>query len=361
MVKRIMVTAVQFSPIQSTLRLGLVGLMAAGLAACGGGSRGPTTGPTTTPGGPITAQVPEKAVYKVGAPYQINGVTYYPSEDFNYDESGVASWYGPGFHAKLTANGEDYDQNEMTAAHRTLPMPSFVRVTNLDNGRTVVLRINDRGPYARGRIIDISRRGAQLLGFDQAGTARVRVQVLTEESRQIADALRSQGRTASDAASKGSGTLIARVTPPPTDPKANAAPRSSVAVERLDAPSGVKTSPIPGGSPPPGTGQAPITGTQPVIAPPPDPTGPGATTTPKRTQLFVQVAALSSESGARVLSERLNGYGFGKVVVQPIVAASGQRLQRVRIGPLASVDDGDRTLDDVINRGGYPDARLVVE
>ncbi len=361
MVERIMMTDANFSPLRLALRLGILGLAAAGLVACGGGSRSPATGATQpAPGGDITAQVPQKAVYKVGAPYQINGVTYYPSEDFTYDESGVASWYGPGFHAKLTANGEDYDQNDMTAAHRTLPMPSFVRVTNLDNGRTVVLRINDRGPYARGRIIDISRRGAQLLGFDQAGTARVRVQVLTQESRQMADALRSQGRVASDAASKGSGTVIARVAPPPTDPKATAAPRSTVAVERLEAPSGVKSNSVPGGSagiPP--AGSAPVTGTQQVIAQPPDPTGIGPTTTPKRTQLFIQVAALSSEEGARVLSQRLNGYG--RVVIQPITAANGQRLQRVRIGPLASVDDGDRTLDDVINRGGYPDARLVVE
>ncbi|MFY8105740.1 MAG: septal ring lytic transglycosylase RlpA family protein [Elstera sp.] len=360
MAKRIMMTDAPFSPLRLALRLGIIGLTAAGLAACGGGARGPATGATPpASGGDITAQVPQKAVYKVGAPYQINGVTYYPAEDFNYDESGIASWYGPGFHAKLTANGEDYDQNEMTAAHRTLPMPSFVRVTNLDNGRTVVLRINDRGPYARGRIIDISRRGAQLLGFDQAGTARVRVQVLSQESRQMADALRSQGRVASDPASKGSGTLIARVPPPPTDPKANAAPRSTVAVERLEAPSGVKSNGSSGAPTIPPAGPAPVTGTQQVIAAPPDPTGLGPTTTPKRTQLFIQVAALSSEAGARVLSDRLTSYG--RVVIQPITAANGQRLQRVRIGPLASVDEGDRTLDDVINRGGYPDARLVVE
>ncbi|MBI3516648.1 MAG: septal ring lytic transglycosylase RlpA family protein, partial [Proteobacteria bacterium] len=117
-----------------------------------------------------------RGVYKVGNPYDINGVTYYPAEDWNYDETGIASWYGPGFHEKYTANGEVYDQNDLTAAHKTLPMPSFVRVTNLDNGRAIVLRVNDRGPYARGRIIDVSRRGAQLLGFDTVGTAKVRVQ-----------------------------------------------------------------------------------------------------------------------------------------------------------------------------------------
>ncbi|NBP73545.1 MAG: septal ring lytic transglycosylase RlpA family protein, partial [Alphaproteobacteria bacterium] len=110
--------------------------------------------------------------YKVGSPYQINGAWYYPAEDFEYSETGIASWYGPNFHGKKTANGEDYNQNDLTAAHRTLPMPSAVRVTNLENGRSLVLRINDRGPFARGRIIDVSRRGAQLLGFEKNGVAK---------------------------------------------------------------------------------------------------------------------------------------------------------------------------------------------
>src|SRR5579862_614679 len=87
-----------------------------------------------------------KGIYKVGDPYQIKGVWYYPSEDFNYDETGIASWYGPDFHGKYTANGEVYDMTDVTAAHRTLPMPSVVRVTNLENGRSLILRINDRGP-----------------------------------------------------------------------------------------------------------------------------------------------------------------------------------------------------------------------
>ncbi|MBO6783539.1 MAG: septal ring lytic transglycosylase RlpA family protein, partial [Alphaproteobacteria bacterium] len=103
--------------------------------------------------------------YKIGDPYQIKGVWYYPAEDYQYSETGIASWYGPNFHGKKTANGETYNQNDLTAAHRTLPMPSAVRVTNLENGRSLVVRINDRGPFARGRIIDMSRRGAQLLGF----------------------------------------------------------------------------------------------------------------------------------------------------------------------------------------------------
>jgi rare lipoprotein A len=112
---------------------------------------------------------------KIGKPYQVAGITYYPADEREYREEGVASWYGPGFHAGSTANGERYDQDDLTAAHRTLPMPSWVEVENLDNGRKLTVRINDRGPFARGRIIDLSRKAAQLLGVDRAGTARVRL------------------------------------------------------------------------------------------------------------------------------------------------------------------------------------------
>lgn len=112
---------------------------------------------------------------KIGKPYQVLGAWYYPSDDRSYDQRGIASWYGPGFHALNTANGERYDQDDVTAAHKTLPMPSYVEVENLDNGRKLTVRVNDRGPFVAGRIIDLSRRSAQLLGVDKAGTARVRV------------------------------------------------------------------------------------------------------------------------------------------------------------------------------------------
>lgn len=112
---------------------------------------------------------------KIGKAYQVAGVWYTPSDDRSYDQRGIASWYGPGFHALATANGERYDQDDVTAAHKTLPMPSWVEVENLDNGRKLVVRINDRGPFVQGRIIDLSRRSAQLLGVDKAGLAHVRV------------------------------------------------------------------------------------------------------------------------------------------------------------------------------------------
>ena len=125
----------------------------------------------------ITPEQPT-GTYKVGNPYQVNGVWYYPAEDPYYDQEGIASWYGEPFHGRQTANGEIYDMNDLTAAHKTLPMPVFVRVTNLENGRSLVLRVNDRGPFVSGRIIDVSRRAAQLLGFQQQGTTKVRVQVV---------------------------------------------------------------------------------------------------------------------------------------------------------------------------------------
>jgi len=113
--------------------------------------------------------------YKLGAPYQAGGVWYVPAEQPAYDEVGLASWYGDQFNGKPTANGELFDMNIASAAHATLPMPSIVEVTNLENGKTIQVRLNDRGPFHPGRIIDMSRGAAQQLGFYQKGTAQVRV------------------------------------------------------------------------------------------------------------------------------------------------------------------------------------------
>jgi rare lipoprotein A len=128
--------------------------------------------------------------YKVGVPYQFNGVWYRPAEDFSYRKTGIASYYGGetsgvDFHGRPTANGEIYDMHALTAAHPTLPLPSLVRVTNLENGRSIVLRVNDRGPFVHDRIIDVSRRAAQDLGFERQGIASVRVEVLARESRAL--------------------------------------------------------------------------------------------------------------------------------------------------------------------------------
>jgi rare lipoprotein A len=159
------------------------------VTACAGGDK------------PRPASKPAQTV-KIGKPYQVFGIWYYPSDDRDYDETGIASWYGPGFHALDTANGERYDQDDLTAAHKTLPMPSYVEVTNLENGRKLVVRINDRGPFAKGRIVDLSRRSAQLLGVDKAGTAKVRVRRIFPDGK----------------------TVAALAAPPPPPPPASAKP-----------------------------------------------------------------------------------------------------------------------------------------
>lgn len=143
----------------------LISAAAIGLGACSTGVS-PTAAVVSGPG------------FKVGKPYTIRGVTYVPRVDPDYDETGVASWYGPGFHGKLTASGGVYDQDALTAAHKTLPMPTRVRVTNLENDTSVILTVNDRGPFVGDRIIDVSRRAARVLGFLRQGTARVRVEAL---------------------------------------------------------------------------------------------------------------------------------------------------------------------------------------
>src|SRR3954454_17742055 len=129
-----------------------------------------------------------RGYFKVGSPYQVNGIWYYPRVDYDYDETGTASWYGEAFNGRPTANGEIFDLNQVSAAHKTLQLPSVAEVTNLQNGRALKVRINDRGPYAGDRIIDLSRRAAQLLGLEGAGTARVRVRIIKDESVKVAEA-----------------------------------------------------------------------------------------------------------------------------------------------------------------------------
>jgi rare lipoprotein A len=134
------------------------------LAACGSDSAGPAKGP-----GPH---------FKIGQPYKINGRWYYPEFVTEYEATGVASWYGSSYHGRLTANGEVYDMYALTAAHPTLQLPSVVEVVNLENGRSLVLRVNDRGPFVDDRLIDLSLAAARALGFERQGLAQVQVRYL---------------------------------------------------------------------------------------------------------------------------------------------------------------------------------------
>lgn len=275
----------------------------------------------------------ERGYYKVGKPYQIDGVWYYPAEDYDYDETGIASWYGPQFHNRDTANGEVFDMNAISAAHRTLPLPSFVRVTNLDNGRSIVVRVNDRGPYSRGRILDLSRRAAQLLGFEGQGTTKVRVQIMADESRAVA--LRLQARQ------------------PEQDgrPAPSAAPRVAVAAETL---------------PPPGSKEQP----KPILAaaPPqratldqgPDPDIERQAVVQQAvsaTSVYIQAGAFQRYDNANQVSARLSA--IGNTAIVPAKISSGE-IFRVRMGPLSNLDEADKILEMVI-KSGYPDARVVVD
>lgn len=284
---------------------------------------------------------PDYGMYKVGSPYQIGGVTYSPRIDYEYVETGIASWYGDKFHGNRTANGEAFDMNTISAAHRTLPLPSMVRVTNLENGRALNVRVNDRGPFARGRIIDVSRRAAQLLGFERKGTAMVRVEILAEES--IAMARGMDGRAV--AASGG-------------HPAPSAAPRMSVVSAELPPPPGARAAPKPAtgqqvatvGAAPTAAAQAPasleqVDGTVNRVPVAPNP------------GMFVQAGAFSQFANAHRMEARLKRVGPVQISQ---VDGGNARVFRVRVGPVRSVAEADALLERVV-ASGASDARIVVD
>ena len=279
-------------------------------------------------------QSPSGGAYKVGKPYQVAGVWYYPREDPTYDRTGIASWYGDAFHGKRTANGEIYDMNALTAAHKTLPMPSKVRVTNLENGRSLVLRVNDRGPFAPGRIIDVTRRAAQLLGFYNKGTAKVRVTAVSE----------------------GPATLVAEKpkTPAAQRTALPALPRGEISTGSLAPPPGLdeaKAEPS-GEARIASSGDAPLPSATPEAAPQVERLPVKASTS-----IFVQAGAFASAENANRLRARLAYIGPSRV---SNVVRRGQELFRVRIGPLATVAQADQALQQVI-AAGIPDAQIIVD
>lgn len=307
--------------------------------------------------------------YKVGKPYQIKGVWYYPQVDYGYIEEGIASWYGPGFHGKATANGESYDMNDLTAAHRTLPMPSIVRVTNLENGRSLKLKVNDRGPFARERIIDVSRRASQLLGFHTQGTTPVRVEIVEDESRQLAAALGVPSEVAW-AASRPMPTPVAVVAATSLEPDSAPAPLGGVVAETLTEPAvaemEVGTVPqamVP--DPPPATSQASSNYPGSYL-----PTAGYASAQSSSRALAAVSGGTSSEAarwvqaGAfadprRAAAVRRQLAVLGPTVSSPSVVA-GREVLRVRIGPLSSESEARRVLASV-SEAGFPDSRIVAD
>lgn len=265
------------------------------LAACGGPGYGPL-GEARTP----------HPVFKIGQPYEVKGVVYTPEPDYSYDRTGVASWYGQQFQGRYTANGEIYNLNDLTAAHTTLPLPCIVEVTNLATGRSLRLRVNDRGPFADGRIIDVSRRAAQLLGFERAGTAEVRVRVLRNESIAAAEqVIRESGQNpqilAAALAHQPSQpqTMIARAEPPMSYPQ-TMSPR------------------------------------------------------PQR-RLYVEAGAFYERRYARRVGSAVSPLGSVAIVT---ISDRGTPFYRVQLGPFASDREAEATRARLIG-GGYREARII--
>ncbi len=266
--------------------------------------------------------------FKIGDPYQIAGIWYYPERNLQYDETGIASWYGDQFAGRLTANGEIFDPEQVSAAHKTLHMPSVVRVTNLENGRSLVVRVNDRGPYVAGRIIDLSRAAARKLGFHKQGIARVRVQILAEQSLRM-EKLAKQGqfpRTVSD------------------EPLPEVTPAQKPAV-KLTA----RTTRATSVRPSPGQSALDLLSENQV--------GEVIVGTPIKTQIWVQLGAFHNEVNARNVLGQATHLGSGQVTP---VLVDGRTLYRARVGPAKTVAEADRLLDSVFQLG-FSGAQIVVE
>ncbi len=239
----------------------------------------------------------------VGKPYTVAGRTFYPTRNPKPVQVGIASWYGPKFHRRMTSNGEWFDMNYLSAAHPTMPLPSYVRVRNLENGRTVVVRVNDRGPFVGSRIIDLSRAAADVLGFRQQGKARVRVEYL------------------GPAPLGDDRHLLARLN------RVKDAPKRTL----LAAIAGGKTS----------ARQGVASATQGGV--------PGS--------YYLQVASFSDPGRAQGLRARLASR-YGAAHVQP-VEVNGMRFWRVRVGPFGSASDAELAAGRMA-RLGLADARVVI-
>jgi rare lipoprotein A len=277
----------------------------------------PVTPPPVTPP-PALDSVPDaiprvEPLSRFGNPpfYDEFGKRYFvlPSGS-GYVERGVASWYGPGFHEIRTSTGEPYDMYAMTAAHKTLPLPAYVRVTNLQNGRSVVVRVNDRGPFVDNRIIDLSYTAAAKLDMLRNGTAMVEVRTIDPSAPPPANTI----RTAAASESAASADIAARGVAAPA-PAAGA-----------------------------GAGAGEQDATSPAAVP---------------AALFIQAGAFADPANAERLAQKLRGGGYGRVFVRDDRIA-GRRLYRVRIGPVPDVAEFDRVVG-ALERIGIADAHLALD
>jgi len=247
---------------------------------------------------PDAVPMPYYGPYKAN-PYTVLGKTYFPiSDGHRYSATGTASWYGTKFHGQPTANGEKYDLYGMSAAHKTLPLPTYVKVTNLDNGRTVTLRVNDRGPFYSDRIIDLSFAAAKKLGFAETGTARVKVEGIDPQQWWAAQgrpvpAMMAQPQMAASKPTTSIAQPIEQYTPPPQQHAAATVPLE------IDAKKNAS---------------------------------------PAASGLFLQVGAFANPDAAQLLKDKLSGVVSAPVFISSVVH-NQQTLHRVRLGPIDTPDE----------------------
>jgi len=318
-------------------RNGLV-LVAMGLAIAGCASHKHTASrdPFAGKGSPIypgKGPVPwGGGKYYVGKPYQVAGQWFEPKEQPSYDKKGVASWYGEDFNRRKTSNGEWFDMNRLTAASATLPLPSYVKVTNLDNGREIVVRVNDRGPFVNTRIMDLSKQAANELGYLQKGTTQVRVQYLgpapisdnggkhllamntelekgTPNRSLIAAADRRRGKSTSD------NVMVAQVQP----------------ARKQVQPAAV------------------------TVAYQPPPAAPAMAAPNGEVNYFIQLGSFSDGSNATRARDQ-----FAAIWPVQFIELSGAAgpVYRVRLGPISDADDAQTALSDA-HSAGFSDARVI--
>lgn len=239
---------------------------------------------------PVVPKVETRTAAGNKSPYTINGVTYRVLEsEAGYSEVGMASWYGRKFHGHLTSNGERYDMFQLSAAHTRLPIPSYIKVTNLDNGKSIIARVNDRGPFHPGRVVDLSYAGAVMLGYAGNGTARVRVEAIVPGIDTV-----DPGRVENIATAPPAGEAVAYA----------AATVESVATERqrIDRDEGNE---------------------------------------------YLQVGAFASLDSAQRLVARLNDVVAAPVTIHSDPADDGRVLHKVRVGPLADTPELDVLIEKI--------------
>ncbi len=247
---------------------------------------------------PDAVPMPHYGPYKAN-PYTVLGKTYFPiSDGRRYSATGTASWYGTKFHGQPTANGEKYDLYGMSAAHKTLPLPTYVKVTNLENGRTVTLRVNDRGPFYSDRIIDLSFAAAKKLGYAERGTAKVKVEGIdpqqwwAEQGRPV-PSMMAQPQVAVAKPASNMAQPIEQYTPPPQQHAAATVPLEIEAKKNAS---------------------------------------------PAASGLFLQVGAFANPDAAQLLKDKLSGVVSAPVFISSVVH-NQQTLHRVRLGPIDTPDE----------------------